>query len=296
MAMTGSVFVTGGSGFIGRNLIEALGDHYDMLAPSHDELELLDEDAVAAYLGRHDVDVVVHCAVRPGHRAARDPSGQLQRNLHMFAALARCRERYRRLIFVSSGAVYDARHYEPRLAETAFGRHVPADDHGFSKFLCAAYAATRPDIVELRPFGVFGRYEDYTIRFISNAICRTLVGLPVTLRQNRRFDYVPVSDLVGVIERFFTCEARYDAYNVSAPRTWELLELARLVVSLSGKDLPIVVAREGLGVEYSGDGRRLREELLDFAFTPLQDAVSRLYEWYALRRESIDRESLLVDK
>jgi UDP-glucose 4-epimerase len=296
MAMTGSVFVTGGSGFIGRNLIEALGDDYDILAPSHAELELLDEEAVAAYLGRHDVDVVVHCAVRPGHRAARDPSRQLERNLRMFAALARCRERYRRLIFVSSGAVYDERHYGPRVPETAFGRHVPIDDHGFSKFLCATYAATRPDIVELRCFGVFGRYEDYTIRFISNAICRTLFDLPVTLRQNRRFDYVPVTDLVGVIERFFTCDARYDAYNVSAPHAWELLELARLVVGLSGKDLPIVVANEGLGVEYSGDGRRLREELPEFAFTPLQEAVARLYEWYALRRESLDRGSLLVDK
>jgi GDP-L-fucose synthase len=296
MAMTGSVFITGGSGFIGRNLIEALGDDYDILAPSHAELELLDEEAVAAYLGRHDIDVVVHCAVRPGHRAARDPSGQLERNLRMFAALARCRERYRRLIFLSSGAVYDERHYGPRVSETAFGRHVPIDDHGFSKFLCATYAATRPDIVELRPFGVFGRYEDYTIRFISNAICRTLFDLPVTLRQNRRFDYVVVNDLVGVIERFFTCEVRYDAYNVSAPRTWELLELARLVVGLSGKDLPIVVANEGLGVEYSGDSRRLREELPEFAFTPLQESVSRLYDWYALRRESIDRGSLLVDK
>jgi UDP-glucose 4-epimerase len=296
MSMTGSVFVTGGSGFIGRNLIEALGDGYDILAPSHAELELLDGEAVAAYLSRHCVDVVVHCAVRPGHRAARDPSQQLQRNLRMFATLARCRERYRRLIFVSSGAVYDARHYEPRLPETAFGRHLPVDDHGFSKFLCAAYAATRPDIVELRPFGVFGRYEDYTIRFISNAICRTLFDLPVTLRQNRRFDYVPVTDLVGVIERFFTCEVRHDAYNVSAPHTWELLDLARLVVGLSGKDLPIVVANEGLGVEYSGDGRRLREDLPEFAFTPLQEAVARLYEWYAQRRESIDRESLLADK
>ena len=72
--MTGSVFVTGGSGFIGRNLVEALGDEYDILAPSHAELELLDEEAVATYLNRHRVEVVVHCAVRPGHRAARDPS------------------------------------------------------------------------------------------------------------------------------------------------------------------------------------------------------------------------------
>jgi GDP-L-fucose synthase len=118
----------------------------------------------------------------------------------------------------------------------------------------------------------------------------------VRLRQNRRFDYVPVGDLVGVIERFFTCEARHDAYNVSAEHTWELLDLARLVVGLSGKDLPIVVAHEGLGPEYSGDDGRLRDELPDFAFTAVEDAVTRLYEWYEERRGSIDRAALLADE
>jgi len=294
--MSETILVTGGSGFIGRNLTEEVGRRWDVLAPTHAELELLDDEQVERYLHRHDVAVVVHCAVRPGHRNARDPSGQLERNLRMFANLGRCRGRYRRLIFVSSGAVYDQRYYRPRLPETAFGEHVPADEHGFSKYLCAVYAATRPDIVELRPFGVFGPHEDYAIRFISNAICKTLVGLPVTLRQNRHFDYTPVHDLVGVIERLFTHEPRHAAYNVSAPQTWELLDLAHLVVKLSGKDVPVVVANDGMGVEYSGDGRRLRDELPDLAATPVEKAVAQLYEWYSDRRRQIDRASLALDR
>ena len=294
--MTQTILITGGSGFIGRNLIEELGGRWQILAPTHAELELLDSEQVAGYLGGGDIDVVVHCAVRPGHRNAADPSGQLERNLRMFANLARCRGRYRRLVFVSSGAVYDERHYRPCLPETAFGEHVPGDEHGFSKYLCAAYAATRPDIVELRPFGVFGPHEDYAIRFISNAICKTLLGLPVTLRQDRRFDYTPVADLARVIERFFTHEPRHGAYNVSAPESWRLFDLARLVVGLGGKDVPVIVANEGMGVEYSGDGRRLRDELPDLVATPLEQAVAELYEWYAERRGSIDRQSLLVDR
>ncbi|HUK78458.1 MAG TPA: NAD(P)-dependent oxidoreductase [Thermoleophilia bacterium] len=294
--MSETILVTGGSGFIGRNLLETLGERWRLLAPPHGELELLDDGQVARYLESHDVGVVVHCAVRPGHRNAADPSAQLERNLRMFANLARCRDSYRRLIFVSSGAVYDQRHSRPRLPETAFGEHVPVDEHGFSKYLCAAYAATRPDIVELRPFGVFGPYEDYAIRFISNAICKTLADLPVTLRQDRRFDYTPVGDLARVIERFFTHDPRHGAYNVSAPETWRLLELAHLVVRLSGKDVPVVVANEGMGAEYSGDGARLRDELPDLEHTPIELAVARLYDWYALRRDAIDRDALLVDR
>ena len=41
------------------------------------------------------------------------------------------------------------------------------------------------DAVELRPFGVYGPGEDYAIRFISNACCKALLGMPVTLRRDR---------------------------------------------------------------------------------------------------------------
>ena len=60
--------------------------------------------------------------------------------------------------------------------------------------------------------------------------------------------------------------------------------------------MPVIVANEGMGVEYSGDGRRLRDELPDLVATPLDQAVAELYEWYAERRGSIDRQSLLVDR
>ncbi|HMK91745.1 MAG TPA: NAD(P)-dependent oxidoreductase [Thermoleophilia bacterium] len=292
----GRVLVTGGSGFIGRNLVARLGDRHELLAPTHAELDLLDTGAVARYLTRRHVDVVVHCAVRPGHRNASDPSEQLARNLRMFTNLVRCQGRFRRLVFVSSGAVYDQGRSLLRVPETTFGERVPSDEHGFSKFLCAAYAATRPDVVELRPFGVFGPHEDYAIRFISNAICKALSGLPVTLRQDRLFDFVWVHDLVDVVEAFFTLEARHEAYNVSARRPHSLLDLARLVVQIDGKDVPIQVANDGMGLAYSGDGARLRTALPGAAETPIEQAVRELYAWYAERRDTIDRELLLVDR
>ena len=83
------LFITGGSGFIGRNIVEAFSDKYELLAPTHAELELLDENAVKAYLEKHKVDIVIHSAVRPGHRNAKDPSNQMVSNTRMFFNLAR---------------------------------------------------------------------------------------------------------------------------------------------------------------------------------------------------------------
>ncbi len=116
------ILLTGGSGFIGRNLVEYLSRSHEVLAPTHAELDLADPDALDAWFAEHEVDVVVHGAVRPGHRNASDPSRQLWTNLRMFFGLMRNAHRFGRLVFLSSGAVYDIARPLDRVAEDAARR------------------------------------------------------------------------------------------------------------------------------------------------------------------------------
>jgi UDP-glucose 4-epimerase len=200
------------------------------------------------------------------------------------------------MVFFGTGAVYDMRHYEPGMPEEYFDEHVPADETGFSKYVIAKYTEEVDHVVELRPFGVFGKYEDYAIRFISNAICKTLFDLPVTLRQNRRFSYVWIDDLVRIVEHFMTSAHEFAAYNVTPDQSDELLGLAEMVVQISGKELPIMVGEPGLGTEYTGANARLKGEMRELSFTPTRDAVERLFAWYSEHRDCIDRSALLIDR
>jgi GDP-L-fucose synthase len=290
------LMVTGGSGFIGRHIVERLGDRYQILAPSHRELELTDSDAVAAWLKRHPVDAVIHAAVRPGHRNAADPTQQVETNLRMYLNLTRCRDLWGRMVYISSGAVYGAQQDIVAATEELAGAIVPADEHGLSRLVIADLVRQEDRVVELRPFGVFGAYEDYAIRFISNAICKTLFDLPVTLRQDRRFSYLYVEDLMPVLAHFVEHEAAEKSYNVVPDSTVCLRDVAELVVAVSGKDLPVQVAHGGIGMEYTGDNARLRSTIPGLRFTPLGVAVERLYRWYAEHRRDIVYERLLVDK
>lgn len=292
------VLVTGASGFIGRNLVEAWGGRYGVLAPTHGELDLTDRRAVRAYLAAHRPDVVVHGAVKPGHRAATDRSGIAEANTAMFENLAGDPGLCPHMVFLSSGAVYDERHYVAKMPETHLGAHLPADPNGRAKYEAARWIESAGNVVELRPFGVFGPHEDYRIRFISNAICRALLGLPVTLRQDRRFDYIWVGDLVRVVEHFFDrprSVLEHAAYNVTPDESASLLAIARMVVAATCADAEIEVATPGMGVEYSGDNARLRAEMPELALTPLRDAVGLLAEWYASRIDRIDPELVLSD-
>jgi UDP-glucose 4-epimerase len=290
------VLLTGGSGFIGRNVVEQLGERYEILAPTHTELELTDADAVAAWLRRHPVDAVIHTAVRPGHRNAADASRQLEINLRMFTNLTRCPDAWGRMIYLSSGAAYGTQADVVRAREGDVGRRVPNDEHGFSRYVLAQLARQTANCVELRPFGVFGKHEDYAIRFISNAICKTLFDLPVTLRRDRRFNYLWVDDLMPVLAHFLEAPAGSGAFNVTPDASDSLRDLADLVVAVSGRNVPVVVAEDGVGLEYTGDNARLRSEMPDLRFTPMSEAVERLYRWYAAHKSGIVYERLLVDK
>lgn len=291
-----NLLLTGGSGFIGRNICEQFADRHSVHAPTSRELDLTDERAVSDYFARNMVDAVIHSAVRPGHRNAGDTSNQMFVNTRMFFNLMRHADRFGKMIFLGSGAVYDVRQPMYKVSEGYFDTHVPVDEHGFSKYIIAKYAEKSENVVKLRLFGIFGRYEDYAIRFISNAICKSLFDLPITIRQNRRFDYLYVDDLMPVLEHFIRHDSRHTSYNVTPDNAVELLAVAEIVRQRSGKDIPIIVGQPGLGAEYSGDNSRLREEIPTIAFTPLVEAIDRLYSWYEENIKMIDREKLLVDK
>jgi len=290
------VLVTGANGFIGRHLVERFSIRHQVAAPARNELDLLDAAAVRDYLERERPDAIVHAATERSNRAVGRGSDMLERNCRMFFNLSRNPDAFGRMLFLSSGAVYDRARVPPLATEEQFDARVPSEDYGFSKYICAK--SIRPDgpVYELRPFAVFGPYEDWRVRFISNACCRAVWDLPVVIRQNVVFDYLDVADLACILEHFLTGSFRQRHYNVTTGRPVDLKTLAAEVIEASGKPLEIMVRREGLGGEYSGANGRLMAEIPTFRFRARKESIARLYAWYAARKAEIDPGLLRFDE
>jgi GDP-L-fucose synthase len=282
------VLITGGTGFIGRNLIERLRERCQVAAPGRAELNLLDGEAVRAYLEPQRFDAVIHAAAEGVSRRHAAGPDLVANNCRMFFNLARNAQAFGRMLFLSSGAVYDKAHWRARMPEDYFDAHVPADDYGFSKYVCAKAAGLLDRVYEMRVFGVFGRYEDWRIRFVSNTCCRALFGLPVIIGRNVSFDYLDVEDLAGILECCLEAELRHRQYNVCRGAAFDLTTLAGKIEAVSGRGLDVSVKQEGAGGEYSGDNSRLLAELPGLRFRSIDDSLARLYRWYEERKASID--------
>ncbi|HLJ48814.1 MAG TPA: NAD(P)-dependent oxidoreductase [Bryobacteraceae bacterium] len=282
------ILLTGGNGFIGRNLQEAWRGRYDVTAPSTGELDLLDATAIREFLSSERFDIVVHSATwNATVTSTRDLAKVFENNCRMFFNLERMRGSYGRLISYGSGAEYDRLNMTPSVSEECFDANVPTDGYGHSKYLIAKAIERTDRFYNLRLFGVFGKHEDWRIRFISHACCRAIWDLPITIRQNVFFDYLAVSDLARLTEWFFESDPRYKTYNVCTGSRVDLLTLARIVIEVSGKQLAIQVGQPGLAREYTGCNSRLLAEVPGCSFAPLRGAIEQLYHWYEEAKESI---------
>lgn len=291
------ILLTGGNGFIGKNIRESfLAEKYLIVAPSSKELNLADTACVDKFFSTNTFDAVIHAAVKPSHRNAKDPTNIFYTNIRMFENLARHTDKFGRLINLGSGAVYDVSADNRLVKEEQIGLNMGADDHSFCKYVVHKRIATLPDAVDLNIFGIFGKYEDWQIRFISNAICKTLFDLPITLRQNRRFSYLYVKDLMPILDFMLENKPKYLSYNITPDEETELLAAAQTVKEISGKNLEIKVAKEGYGLNYSGDNARLRAEMPKLTFTSFKQAAEELYNYYQAHKDQLDKQYLLSDK
>jgi UDP-glucose 4-epimerase len=301
-----SYLVTGGAGFIGSHMVEALVERGECvrvlddfstgkrenLAAVTDRIELLEGDvADPATVERAVVgcDYVLHLAAVASVQASLEDPRRTHRvnaggTLNVLQAARRAG--VRRIVFASTTALYGD-HTALPLREELPPR--PLSPYAASKLAGEAYCRAFHisyglPTVALRFFNVYGSRQDPSNPYsgvISIFAARMARGKRPTIygdgKQTR--DFVYVADVVRAVLLACECDAAVGGvFNVARGTQMSILQLAAELNQVLGTDLAPTFAPARAGeVRFSqGDASRAQEVLEWAAQVPLQEGLSRL--------------------
>lgn len=290
-----NIAIMGARGFVGKNLTEYLQSKYSVFPVTRKNFSLLDETAVKEFIEDNKIDIIIHCANEGGSRKSEDRADVIGNNLKMFFNMERCLNENRKLITFGSGAQYNKVRNLDKVTEDTIGEVIPSDDYGYSKYVISKYIKDKPNIYSPIIFGLFGQYEDYTFKFISNAIIKNILQMPIVINQNVIFDYLFLDDFLQIIERAIEDKFIYNEFNVTPSKSIDLLSIAHFINDCSQYKSEINVKNSGFNYKYTGDNARLAKNIPDLQFTDYRNAIEKLYKYYRDNIKNLNLEAVKQD-
>ena len=146
-------------------------------------------------------------------------------------------------------------------------------------------------------FGLYGPGEDYTFKFISNAIIKNMIQMPIVINQNVVFDYLFLEDFLKIIDFIIENDCPNKEFNITPTESIDLVTIAEYINRCSTYKSEIIVKNPGLNYQYTGDNARLLENMgHNFTFTSYEKGIEKLYRYYEEHIEELDLETIRSDE
>ena len=294
-----NILITGSQGFVGENLKEYFEkkNENQILAPLIEDLNLTDPASVKHYFNNNNVEYIIHSAsTEPKNKEY--PKDVCESNLKMFFNILRYKSKNSHMMNLGSGSEYSRPSWIPQMKEEYFDQHIPEDSHSYSKYIISKAIDLSNDkkITNLRIFGIFGKYEDYTNKFISNCIVKNLCGLPIKINQNVIYDYIYIKDFCRIVEYLINNKTTNSTMNVTPTDSIDLVSINSYIQSILSINSSIEIMNEGYGKEYTGSNSTLLRNLGNFDFTPIKKSIEELINYYKENMSLINHDALIEDK
>ncbi|MCX4312614.1 MAG: NAD-dependent epimerase/dehydratase family protein [Clostridia bacterium] len=273
------ILVTGGSGFIGKAFIKSYRKVFDIVAPSHEEMDLTDARSVDAFFKGHKFDAVLHLAGmgETGKSAVLEADNVIMFKNIQYVAI---RNGVKKLITVGEGVDFDRSQQIVDYAETKFGEHVPTDGYGLGKYMITRLAAKDKISTVLRIFNVFGMGGGQS-RPINKIVAAGSKGkAKIVIDRDRTVSGISIDDAVHVIGEFLRKNYPRGDYNLVAADKMSYVAIAKLVKRLvrkDGGDIEIVVKNPEPDLEYSAVNTKL-VETTGIKIGTMQNGIRKLYQ------------------
>ncbi len=301
--MSNKVLVLGGSYFVGRKMVEYLaGRGYEVTVLNRGTRPLSIEGVRQICCDRNDGEGMKAALSGKSYDYVIDVSWQ---DVSWVEKLCNALdfEPVKKLVFISSSAVYDVENLQIPFAETdALGENKYWTFYGKGKIDAERYYAEflrdkEAELVILRPPYIYGEYN-YAQR--ESLIFRQLmedrpVVIPVS---DPKLQFIDTEDLAAIVECLLQTDTGKDAvFNVGNGKAVTSREWVEACAKVAGKKPEI------MEIDYAGLGRNVRDfypffdydNVLDVSKinkiickeTKFEEGLTKCFAWFLKNRESI---------
>ena len=215
------VLVTGGQGYIGGFIANALSNIYEVLTPSHQELDLQNTADVEKWFDNNQVDAVIHCALTGREVLFSVDPVYLSDGLLMFRNLWLQKHRFQSLINLGTAYEFDLNRNNSLVHEEEFINHLPTTSYGYAKNLTARVIRDTENFYNLRLFGIFHETESDQ-RFFKRVVNQD----QIVINNDQFLDYMYLPDIMPMIKCILEGNAQHRDINMVYPYKYRLSELA----------------------------------------------------------------------
>ncbi len=279
--MSDKLLILGSRGFIGKNVFNYFNENsnYKTIGLTRDNIDFSNSEELIKKVNEIMPSVVIHTAVSLDN---------FENNIKMYLALENIAKDVNKILLIGSGAEYIPSRYKPKMKEDYFPKNSVSikDTYTLSKYTISRLHQNNnfKNIFNLRVFGIYGPFEDYKRRLISNNIVRNLNKLPLQYNRNVAFDYLYINDFNSAIDRFIKLSnPKHNTYNLCNGKAFKFKEIMNTIADVTGfpKHNILLNNSEPSPYEYSGDSSLIENEIGKVEQTTLYEAIYELNSWYS---------------
>lgn len=244
------ILVTGGSGFLGSRICAyyraVKKEEYEVVVPSHDEMDITDQTGVERYVKMQNPDLVIHCAaISDTGYAQEHPEESYLINVTGTANLAEITGKMGiRFIFMSSDQIYNGKtiagsEYDIKKDACAeLQDDCPINEYGKQKKEAEEKSLeANPDTVALRLTWMYDIEREgmkNNRNLITNLCQAALEGRSLQFARHEYRGITNVWEVVYNLEKVMKIPA--GIYNFGSQNCAPTIEVAEKVVEILGKD------------------------------------------------------------
>lgn len=306
-----TILITGGAGFIGSHLADALDRAGAKQVIIIDNMFLGNEDNIAEVVGKgavfyrddaefktsldyifneHNIDIVFNCATKALNYSFLNPANAFTTNVLVIENLLELlrAKKFKTLCHFSTSEVYGTAVYEPMDEKhpihptTTYAAGKAAADLMLESYVRMFHL----DAFIVRPFNNYGprqNHKGFLAGVIPITLHRIFSGLSPEIhgtgQQSR--DFILVTDTVKAILDVYPLLSPGESVNISTDGQIKIEDLILQLVKLSGYTGEILrkPARESDVLCHIASNEKLKQ-MVQYNPTPFEEGIKITYEWY----------------